>query len=290
MHTLGKVLAFLVIVAAIVAGVFTSKLITVRNSWTQKTLASKSKAAQAQTQIDDLQSKIARLKAELFRSKDLWGTAWNGIQTTVENQEGRVLVNIGAASGLRPNLVLHGFETTPEGGTIYRGSFTPVEIRDANASLNPNWRTTPEEVATWQSPALWRWRNAIPAGHSDNVDQQLLTLTKQVETLGDRQRTLEGQKVLLEEANQKLKIREAELVGGESLDKSPTAAPEFRDGLVATVEAEEETRNQELLKVDELRRKIRETQARIEQLQTENDDFVQKLPGADPRNSLTQKK
>ena len=290
MHTLGKVLAFLVIVAAIVAGIFTSKLITVRNSWTQKTLTSKTKAAQSQTQIEELEAKVARLKAELFRSQDLWGGFWNGIQTNIANdQDGSVLVNIGATSGIRQNLVLHGFETTADGGTIYRGSFTPVEVRDANTTLKPNWRVTPQEVATWV-PGLWRWRNAIPPGYSDNIDQQLLTLTKEVETLGDRQRTLGGQKVLLDEANQNLKIREAELVGGDLLNKSQTTAPEFRDGLVATVEADEEKRNLELKKVDELRRKIRQTQARIEQLQTENDELVQKLPGGIPRNSLTQKK
>ena len=290
MHTLGKVLAFLVIVAAIVAGIFTSKLITVRNSWTQKTLLSKTKAAQSQTQIDELEAKVARLRAELFRSQDLWGGFWNGIQTNIANdQDGSVLINIGATSGIRQNLVLHGFETTPDGGTIYRGSFTPVEVRDANTTLKPNWRVTPQEVASW-TPGVWRWRNAIPPGYSDNIDQQLLTLTKEVETLGDRQRTLAGQKVLLEEANQNLKIREAELVGGDLLEKSPAVAPEFRDGLVATVEADEEKRNLELKKVDELRRKIRQTQARIEQLQGENDELVQKLPGGIPRNSLTQKK
>lgn len=288
MHTLGKVLAFLVVVAALVAGIFTSKLITVRNSWTQKTLASKDKAIKAQAQIDDLEAKIARLKAELFRSQDLWGGFWNGIQTST-NPDGSLMINIGATSGIRQNLVLYGFETTPEGGTIYRGSFTPVEVRDASTTLKPNWRVTPEEVATWQQ-GPWRWRNAIPPGHSENIDQQLLTLTKEVETLGDRQRTLAGQKILLDEANQTLKVREAELVGGDLLEKSATSAPEFRDGLVATVEAEEEKRNQELEKVDELRRKIREAQARIEQLQTENDELVQKLPGAIPSNSLTQKK
>ena len=85
-------------------------------------------------------------------------------------------------------------------------------------------------------------------------------------------------------------MREAELVGGELLGQATSVDPEYRDGLVATVEKTEEDRNQTLQKVDELRRHVRKIQAEIKTLESQNAELAQKLPGVSPNNALTQKK
>ncbi len=290
MHILGKILAFLVVIAAIVASIFTSKLVMVRNSWTAKSVTSKNKFSTNLPEIEKLQAKIDSLKSELFRSEELWGIPWNGVETNIKNAaEGTLIVNIGTSNGVRQNLALHGFEIAADGSSIYRGSFSPTEVGDANATLKPNWRATAEDVSKWQG-GNWRWRNALPSGYQDNFDRQLLAILKLEETLADRRRTLIGQKELLEQANDGLKMREAELVGGDVLEKSPSVEPEFRDGLVSAIEQSEEERNKTLQKVDELRRKVRNVQAEIERLQTENKELVQRLPEPGPRNAVTQKK
>jgi hypothetical protein len=261
----------------------------VRNSWTAKVVASKNKFATTQPEIEKTEAKIQSLKAELFRSQDLWGIYWNGVQTDIRDQnEGILLVNFGASSGVRQDLALHGFEIAADGSSIYRGSFSPIEVRDTSATMKPNWRATPEDVGTWQ-PGLWRWRNTIPAGYQENFDRQLLANLKLEETLGDRRLTLAGQKQLFELANEGLKLREAELLGGEILGKAESVEPEFREGLVSAVEQEEEARNQKLQKVDELRRKVRKVQTEILQLQADNAALVKRLPGDRSGSALSQK-
>ena len=278
MHTSGKVLAFLVVLLAVTASVLTAKLVQVRNSWTAKSVASKNKYIDLAPKIVALQSQIDSLNAELFRSRDLWGILPITAPTAVFNQnDGTVQVGFGSDAGLRDKLLMHGFETDANGASIYRGSFLPVEIQNVGATLKPNWRATPEEIRTWQ-PGNWRWRNLVPPGYVDNFDKQLTAILKLEETLADRVRTLNGQVKLLAEANTKLKLREAELVGGDELPKTQSVEPEFREGLVAAIAAAEEDRNQTLLTIDKLRREVRSVQADIEQMLSENIELTSKLP------------
>lgn len=282
MHTLGKVFAFLVVLAAIGAAVLTSKLTVVRNSWTSKSVALRKKTTADVAKIDALELKIDSLRAEVFRARNLWGDFWSNVQTNIQvPDQGILLVNIGSRERLTADLALHGFELGADGSSIYRGSFSPLEIGDGNATLKPNFRVTPEDVAEWK-PGSWRWRNAIPSGYIENIDGQLLAVLAQEETLGDRRRTLAGQDVLLEQANDGLKQREAELLGGEVLAKSPLVGTEFRDGLVPTIERTEEERNRTLEVVDELRRKVRKKQEEIDTLKAENTNLERKLPGSVP--------
>ena len=304
MNIWGKVLAFLVLVAAISASVLTAKLVQVRNSWTAKTVAARTKFHDLKPKIEALEIQIDSLKNEFFRSQQLWGSIiWEDEQTRVVNPaDGTVGVNIGSDANLRPNMVMHGFEIAADGTSTYRGAFLPAEIQNAAATLKPNWRATPAEVRTWAPVGKWRWRNLVPPGYEENFDKQLSAILKLEETLNDRLRTLAGQKQLLTDAKAKLKLREAELVGGEELPKGANAAPEHRDGLVEALAQAEEDRNQTLLKLDELRRTVRNVQEDIDRLQNENLELANRLPqpasagpsataGGSTKNSeVTQKK
>jgi hypothetical protein len=290
MHTSGKVLAFLVVLLAITASILTAKLVQVRNSWTAKSVASKNKFNDISPKVVALQAQIDSLNNELFRSRELWGTLPLPAQTEVVNQnDGTVRVGFGSDAGLRDKLLMHGFEITADGTSVYRGSFLPVEIQNVGATLKPNWRATPEDVRTWQS-GNWRWRNLVPPGYVENFDKQLTTILKYEETLNDRVRTLNGQKKLLAEAKSKLKLREAELVGGEELPKINSVDPEFREGLVAAMAVAEEDRNQTLLTIDKLRREVRSIQADIEQMLNENNELTARLPQPGPTSPLSVKK
>ena len=286
MNVWGKVLAFLVVISAILASIFTAKLVQVRNSWTAKSVASKNKFHDLQPKIAALETQIDSLKNEIFRSKDLWGNFWPVVQTGVNPADGTVKVNIGSDVGIRPNLMLYGFEINPDGTSIYRGSFLPVDIQNAESTLKPNWRVSANEARTWTA-GNWRWRNLVPPGYQENFDKQLTAVLKLEETLNDRQRTLKGQQDLLNEANAKLKLREAELVGGEGLAQGKTVDPEYREGLVAATAQAEEERNQTLLKLDVLRRTVREVQEEIERLLGENVELTNRLPQPGTKREIT---
>lgn len=278
MHTVGKVMACLVVVAAIAASVVTSKLVTVRNSWTSKNISAKKKFQELKPKVDELEDRVDQLKNEALRKQELWGKYWNGVQTNVNPGDGSLVLNIGLESGLSQNLLLHGFETAQDGSSIYRGSFVVTTVQNGSSQLKPNWKASNDEIRAWQAGGVWRWRNSIPPGVSENFDRQLLQILKAEETLSDRRSTLATQQGLLEEANEGLKRREDELVGGPSLEKSELIAPEFRDGLVAALEQAEEQRNKNLEEIDRLRREIREVYHQIEQIHEENGELIEKLP------------
>jgi hypothetical protein len=275
--------------ASIAAAVFISKVVQVRNSWTSKALASKKKYVELVPKIEQLETQIDSLKGELFRSRELWGRAWLAVPTEIQNAaDGTLTLSIGTDQGIRDKQLLHGCEVMQDGSAIYRGAFSVAAIQNNAASVKPNWRATPEEIRQWQ-PGSWRWRNTIPVGYQETFERQLLTTVKHEETLKARMATLAGQKDLLAKANDGLKQREAELLGGELLGKPEKVEPEYREGLVAAIEKEEEARNAVLRTIDELRRKVRKTQADIELLQAENVDLVNRLPEASRREEVTQK-
>ena len=287
MHTLGKVLAFLVVISAIFASVLTAKLVQVRNSWTAKAIASKAKFNDLKPKVEELERQIDAVKNEIFRSRDLWGSFWPVVQTRVTNPaDGTLEVNVGTQHGVREKLLMHAFEIAADGTTVYRGGFLPVQIGDNTATLKPNFRATPDDIREWQS-GNWRWRNQLPPGFAENFDKQLGSILRLEETLGDRLRTLEGQKQRLTQANDTLKLREAELIGGDVLPKKAGGAVENREGLVEAIAQEEEGRNQILRKIDELRRTVRSVQGDIEQLQTANIEMTSRLPQPANRSELT---
>lgn len=290
MHTVGKVLAVLVVIAAVLASMLTAKLIQVRNSYTVKAAAAKQKFADTQPKIEALEASIEKLKNEIFRSRELWGSSLPKVDTKV-NADGSVGTGIGTDQGIRPAMLLHGFEIAQDGTAIYRGSFLVADVQKDSCTLKPNFRVTPEDVKTWSPQGTWRWRNSVPPGYLETFDRQLLSILKDEETLRARIITLEGQKQLLAKANGTLKLREAELVGGEGLAKTESVGAEYRDGLVPAMEQVEEERNQVLLKNDELRRKVRSVQKDIERLHSENQGFVERLKETSaPADTVTQNK
>ena len=288
MNIWGKVLAFLVVVAAMIASIFTAKLVQVRNSWTSKVVASKNKFEDLKPKIASLEVQIDSLQNEIFRAQKLWGTFWANVQTNVNPADGTVQIGVGSDGGIRNNMLLHGFEIAADGTSIYRGAFLPVDVQNAESRLKPNFRVG-ADAKTWQ-PGNWRWRNLVPPGYEENFDKQQTSVLRLEETLNDRIRTLNGQKQLLAEAQAKLKLREAELVGGDELAKGNAVDLEHREGLVAAMDKAEEERNQTLLKLDELRRAVRSVQEDIERLQEENIELSSRLPQPASKREVTQAK
>ncbi len=275
MHTMGKVGVWLVVLAALGASMLTSKLIQVRDGWTKKDFAARDQYRALVPKIDELQVTLSTLEGERFRALDLWGTSSGPVQTTVQAQ-GVLNIDLGANSGMVEKKIVYGFEVQPDNSAIYRGDFTVATARE-QSQLRPNWKVRAEDGGTWKS-GMWRWRNQLPPAFQQNFDKQLLLLGQTEDDLNDRRQSVEVQTKLLAQAQEQLKLREAELVGGEQLSKDPAVDVEFREGLVAGVEQVEESRNQILTQVDDLRRKLRAVQSEVDRLQKLNIELANKLP------------
>ncbi len=283
MNVWGKVLAVMVVIAGLASMVLTAKLIAVRNSWTAKsqTFAKNYEAAAKQAREAAEQRQL--VLHELERMNREWGTdfrAAGGVQTQPLNPaQGTLEVALGAGAGLVEKQLVHGFEIKADGTSVYRGPFYVFGPPQAERSaMQPAWRIRPGEPGTWQA-GRWRWRGSMPAGYTQNFDELMANFTKSDETLADRNASTAIQDKLIADATLALQRRQAELVGGEELPKDEVVPPEYRLGLVSTLEATEEERNSVLLEIDALRRQVRATRNAVVQLQQENVALTQKLPG-----------
>ena len=276
MHTMGKVGIWLVVVAAVAATMLTSKLIQVRNGWTKKASVAREEYRALVPKLAELQEQLDALEGDRFRALELWGNSSPPVPTTVQAQ-GALVVDLGTNSGITEKKVVYGFEVLPDNSVVYRGDFTVATARDVQSQLTPNWKVRNQDGATWQS-SKWRWRNQLPSAYQQNFDKQILLLSQGEDDLAVWRRSQDVQTKLVAQSQEQLKLREAELVGGDQLSKNAADAVEHREGLVAAVEQVEESRNQILTKVDDLRRKLRTVQTDVDRLKALNVELTDKLP------------
>ena len=276
MHTMGKVGIWLVVVAAVAATMLTSKLIQVRNGWTKKASVAREEYRALVPKLAELQEQLDALEGDRFRALELWGNSSPPVPTTVQAQ-GALVVDLGTNSGITEKKVVYGFEVLPDNSVVYRGDFTVATARDVQSQLTPNWKVRNQDGATWQS-SKWRWRNQLPSAYQQNFDKQILLLSQREDDLAVWRRSQDVQTKLVAQSQEQLKLREAELVGGDQLSKNAADAVEHREGLVAAVEQVEESRNQILTKVDDLRRKLRTVQTDVDRLKALNVELTDKLP------------
>ena len=282
MNVWGKVLAVMVVIAGLASMVLTAKLITVRNSWTAKTQSFAKNYADAAKQTREASEQRQLVLHELERMNREWGTdfrAAGGVPTQLLNPaDGKLEVQLGVGAGLQEKQLVHGFEIKADGSSVYRGPYSVFGPPQAERSaMQPAWRIRPGEPAEWQA-ARWRWRSSIPSGYSEQFDKLMGDFTRSDEALADRNASIAIQDKLIADATLALQRRQAELVGGEELPKDESIAPEFRLGLVSTLEATEEERNSVLLEIDALRRQVRDARDAVVQLQQQNVALTQKLP------------
>lgn len=286
MHKMGLVGVWLVVVAALASTILTSRLIQVRDSWTKKLVGYQKQLATTRPKIADLTEELSLLEAERFRARELWGDYWKDVPTAVQpGGMGTVVANIGIAvqaANARDVVVhdkqtLYGFEMLPDGKVAYRGDFTVLTARDQQSQLQPNWGVRPEDVQTWQPEAKWRWRVLIPPTYQPNFDLQILAINKADDVLTDRKKILDNEIKLEAQARDQLKLREAELVGGPQLSKDPGIGEEYRAGYIAAIEQVEEARNSVLLKVDELRHRLRAVQHEVDRIKQGNLELAKRL-------------
>ena len=276
MHTMGKVGVWLVVVAAVASTMLTSKLIQVRNGWTKKAFVAREEYRALVPKLAELQEQLDVLEGDRFRALELWGNSSPPVQTTVQAQ-GALVVDLGTNSGITDKKVIYGFEVLPDNSVVYRGDFTVATARDVQSQLTPNWKVRNQDGATWQS-SKWRWRNQLPSAYQQNFDKQILLLSQREDDLAVWRRSQDVQTKLVAQAGEQLKLREAELIGGEQLSKNAADAVEHREGLVAAVEQVEEVRNRVLTTVDDLRRRLRTVQTEVDRIKALNVELTDKLP------------
>jgi hypothetical protein len=287
MHTLGKVLVWLVVLGWVGALALTAKTLDVRNSWTRKLDELKARNVQNAEQIVKQQAEVDALRRDLANTMLGWDKAWSNIPIQ-PNGDGTVTAQIGTNDGYglpatdqAPTAYL--FVTNPADGTsTYVGSFLATAVRENQAAFAPAFRIRGNEPQSWPANANWRVRAMIPPNFVERFSDVHGGLALGDQALAAKQGHLQVQKQLVEVSQQHLQHRMDELQGFETPPPGADRLPEeWSVGLIAATGNEEERRNEELTVLDGLRREVKDAYARQDKLIEDNTALVGSLPGPD---------
>ena len=293
MHALGKVFLALILLLAGASAVLTAKLVDIRQSYTnQIEQVEEAIVGDPEKGVIGLESKLetqrqALLKArgELARTMLGWDRYWTDVPVQVQNADEAEIIaeGLGSEQGVpadNPDLTLHAFAPVDEAGTefVYVGPFRVVEVAANDSVLRLDWAPFGEEVDQWRD-SNWRFRSMIPAADVKRFEDLRRELAVGQELLEARRANLQVQTQLAEAAEQQLEQRQKELLG-DGQAKVIEGAPEYSEGLLATLEEEEEARNRALAEVDRLRRELKAAEDHVQGLLDTNKALIRQLPTA----------
>jgi len=271
MHTLGKILTWLTVVVAVVAIIFTSKVISYRNAWTQQAEKLKIQNRDNAEQLAQKRSTLLRRQAAFDRVMLGWDRYWTGVDSTgLNNPPGSLNAGFGKNQGfgVRPDgtataelPTAYAFRLAKDGTPAFVGPFQAADVRENQSKLKPAWYL---RKRTSRIPGKWRFRTAIPSsisGHFTRLNTELVGVDQR---LADAKQMLTDQNKLDKLAQQRLGDRLRELQG--------------KGGLVQKISGEETVRGQVLANLDRLRRLLREARLLRDRLILDNSRLANSLP------------
>jgi hypothetical protein len=311
MHVSGKVALGLLLVAWAAGLYFLAGVATYRTAWLEKIQQEEADiekldkdlaAAQA-----DREAKLADLDRELFG----WGQVWNGVRNDAPDPAtGSFQIADEDANKnkfvLTPGQVVWIFVPQPEGDkSLFAGNFKVTAAGQGSYTLAPDFRMrTVDSLArqdlaepldlvtqginprppTFDTVDSWglgrvpvRVRTMVPTNFSSKLTQLEVDLL-----MADERVTLAAvdyvkQVALLQKAQDQIKTRTEEITGDPALaDKD--IPEEYKLGLLAALQSEDEARNKALLAVDDLRHRLKRTTDRFTAIRQENAQLEQSLP------------
>lgn len=300
MSRLGIVCGSLVIIGLLVEFWLASKLGFRRGEVAEKLRAATQKSETAVVAFEKSAAELKTAQVNLGALKLGWGFEWTlpaANPAPVQNQGGKLFVTgLGSSvKGMELNRVtgadgqekmvappMHVFADNGQGKVVYTGEFIlgigPNELGETTCVLYPNWRVSPQEMASWNFTNGVRIRTQIPAGGRAEVDSLNQTIARSIEQFVQLNSRIDDQKKLQISADQDLQGRKNELLG-DAAGVVVEERPEFVVGLVKAIEDIEEERNAVQVAVDAIRRDIlRATASRSERIERVKDLAKQSSP------------
>jgi hypothetical protein len=279
MKRFGLWLSILVLICGGVGMMFASKLIMIRNSWSQKITKANETLVTKRKEAADLERQLILAKTALNSAVFDWERYWSTVGVDRGRQAGTIGVNIGSTQGLVAGSVVYVFQPSADGtGTSYVGPFKVSVAQEAQAALTPFWRTREGEDAGWRYGANWRIRSNIPRQHKTKFTDLEAMLLRKDELFVAQQKHLLIQQEAKKSAEEHLALRQKELSGDAELAaKQENLEPYIVEGYQKAVAELEVARDEVQAIVDELRRQTKRTRDRINQLTTGNEQRAKQL-------------
>lgn len=287
MSRLGIVCGSLVIIGLLVEFWLASKLGFRRGEVAEKLRAATQKSETAVVAFEKSAAELKTAQVNLGALKLGWGFEWTlpaANPAPVQNQGGKLFVTgLGSSiKGMELAPPMHVFADNGQGKVVYIGEFIlgigPNELGETTCVLYPNWRVSPQEMASWNFTNGVRIRTQIPAGGRAEVDSLNQTIARSIEQFVQLNSRIDDQKKLQISADKDLQGRKNELLG-DAAGVVVEERPEFVVGLVKAIEDIEEERNAVQVAVDAIRRDIlRATASRSERIERVKDLAKQSSP------------
>jgi hypothetical protein len=171
---------------------------------------------------------------------------------------------------------VHGFMLNEDGTSTYAGVFQAAVQLD-RTGLAPAWRVRPGDAELWRA-GKWRFRTLVPAATRARFVELETAFTAADQKLVAAHNNLVVQEALLAEAQATVQTRLAELNGDPQAEPGDSVPPEYSQGLIAAIEAEEAARDRTWAEVDRLRRERNRMFQAMQQLDAENESLTVRLP------------
>lgn len=298
MHIFGKVMLWFVMLGWLPALYFAVQMLHIQNSWS-KGLADVKKASQDAEGIDKAivakgkERELHELKEEYARTLLGWGQTFPQVRIIQMAPNGELTLNVGENNGLRKEQttagedvwpMVYGFqfdETTLE--SRYVGEFQVIanELREDQCRVRPTWRPFAQEIQSWNTATLWRFRTAIPGDAKLRYDAFKNSFTHFTVNIDNAQRNLAAEDEQLTKVTAQLQARVMKLLGptGVPLGTDTSAIdPRFPNGLLPTIDEIEEERNDAQFELDRLRRLIKSAKDEVETLKSDVQLLYRQLP------------
>ncbi|MEO1993650.1 MAG: hypothetical protein ABGZ17_00060, partial [Planctomycetaceae bacterium] len=228
MHILGKILTWLVLVAALPAVVLTARLLDVQNSWTRQVEKLRKENADKAVTLIAERTKLKQIKIEVQHSSMGSDAFWGDMQVAVNRATGELSANIGTTMGIHPhqtqddqgndvsyNPVLHAFQPLGDPPTqwAYLGGFQVNTLRENALTMTPTWKLQPGETDGWNGGQGWYFRADVALASKIAIDELRLGLESANRAQRANQLRLMQQQAQLADATDKLSYRRSQLLG-----------------------------------------------------------------------------
>jgi len=276
MHVSGKVAAGLAIVLLIVALVFLSKALAVRDAWMEQAQQNEATIKKNIEEIAKREKLVLERRNDLAKTMIGWDREWPAVQAQLQ-QGGKLGLALGTNHGIQPGEVLYVFAPNADGTYVYVGDFKVAKPGDTQSTAVPNSRQRPGDLARQMQTDKARVRTMIPIQYQSRLamlDQQLLAADIAV---ASNQEEIDRQAKLSTQTDKLIASRVAEINGDKSLEGQPIDDVHIL-GLLTAIVKEEEARNAALIEADRLTHQLKHTRDSFEQIRKENLQRVEALP------------
>ncbi|QDT37841.1 hypothetical protein [Stratiformator vulcanicus] len=283
MHVLGKVMLGIAFCLGVAAVLLTSKLINVRNSWMSQVKQAEQSISGLEEQVAKQERAVRDLETKFARFQLNWSDPHISPATNVEQPTGLVTAQLGQDQGFGvgtgrggPNPTYEAFAVGADGSSEYIGKFELVVANASVSRFRPTFTALPEEIQSWPQ-GEWRFWQTTPYAPPARVDK----LRDRIAERADDNRALQEQvaqaEVEVAQANDHLDYLEKRLTGNPGAQRIERT-PEFADGLIATIFAEEEARDSAAEQLAGLRLSVHNAYNQLLAIIEENRDLTTQLP------------